>query len=113
MDLYFEMYSGIAGDMTIAALLDLGASKDKLIEGINSLGLSGFDLVFDRTKKNVFDAYNFDVILKMCGHHLYQIHHHDHSHSNDHSHNHKDGRDHHHNHSHDHSTDHVRRSIEA
>ena len=109
MDLYFEMYSGIAGDMTIAALLDLGASKDKLIEGINSLGLSGFDLVFDRTKKNGIDAYNFDVILKGCGHHHDHGHNHDHSHSNDHSHNHKDGHDHHHNHSHDH----VHRNLEA
>lgn len=113
MDLYFEMYSGIAGDMTIAALLDLGASKDKLIEGINSLGLSGFDLVFDRTKKNGIDAYNFDVILKGCGHHHDHTHHHDHSHSNDHTHNHKDGHDHHHNHSHDHSHDHVHRNLEA
>lgn len=115
MDLYFEMYSGIAGDMTIAALLDLGASKDKLIEGINSLGLSGFDLVFDRTKKNGIDAYNFDVILKGCGHHHDHDHDHDHdhSHSNDHSHNHKDGHDHHHNHSHDNSHDHVHRNLEA
>src|SRR5574344_476655 len=113
MDLYFEMYSGIAGDMTIAALLDLGASKDKLIEGINSLGLSDFDLVFDRTKKNGIDAYNFDVILKGCGHHHDHDHDHDHSHSNDHSHNHKDGHDHHHNHSHDHSHDHVHRNLEA
>lgn len=116
MDLYFEMYSGIAGDMTIAALLDLGASKDKLIEGINSLGLSGFDLVFDRIKKNGIDAYNFDVILEGHDHdhheHEYE-HHHDHSHSNDHSHNHKDGHDHHHNHSHDHSHNHVHRNLEA
>lgn len=127
MDLYFEMYSGIAGDMTIAALLDLGASKDKLIEGINSLGLSGFDLVFDRTKKNGIDAYNFDVILEGHDHdhheHEYE-HHHDHSHSHDHfhnhedgcghhHHNHKDGHDHHHNHSHDHSHNHVHRNLEA
>lgn len=127
MDLYFEMYSGIAGDMTIAALLDLGASKDKLIEGINSLGLSGFDLFFDRIKKNGIDAYNFDVILEGHDHdhheHEYE-HHHDHSHSHDHfhnhedgcghhHHNHKDGHDHHHNHSHDHSHNHVHRNLEA
>ena len=53
MDLYFEMYSGIAGDMTIAALLDLGASKEKLVDGINSLGLDGYELVFERAKNTV------------------------------------------------------------
>lgn len=45
MDLYFEMYSGIAGDMTIGALLDLGASKEKLEAGIKSLGLTDYDLI--------------------------------------------------------------------
>ena len=62
MDLYFEMYSGIAGDMTIGALLDLGASKEKLVEGIKSLGLTDYDLIFERVKKNGIDSYNFDVI---------------------------------------------------
>ena len=76
MDLYFEMYSGIAGDMTIGALLDLGASKEKLVEGIKSLKLDGYELVFERVKKNGIDAYNFDVILE--GHH----HDHDHVHRN-------------------------------
>lgn len=63
MDLYFEMNSGIAGDMTIGALLDLGASKEKLVAAIDSLGIDGYELVFSRAMKNNIDAYNFDVIL--------------------------------------------------
>ena len=47
MDLYFEMYSGIAGDMTIGALLDIGANKKKLVDAIKSLGIDGYELVFD------------------------------------------------------------------
>ena len=127
MDLYFEMYSGIAGDMTIAALLDLGASKEKLVDGINSLELTGYDLVFDRAKKNGIDAYNFDVILEGHDHHHHHHDHdhHDHSHSHDHDHGHchkhEDGHGHHHSHDHchegdhdhEHSHDHVHRNLEA
>lgn len=125
MDLYFEMYSGIAGDMTIAALLDLGANKEKLVDGINSLELTGYDLVFDRAKKNGIDAYNFDVILEGHDHHHHDHNHHDHSHSHDHDHGHchkhEDGHGHHHSHDHchegdhdhEHSHDHVHRNLEA
>ena len=127
MDLYFEMYSGIAGDMTIAALLDLGASKEKLVDGINSLELTGYDLVFDRTKKNGIDTYNFDVILEGHDHHHHHHDHdhHDYSHSHDHDHGHchkhEDGHGHHHSHDHchegdhdhEHSHDHVHRNLEA
>lgn len=104
MDLYFEMYSGIAGDMTIGALLDLGASKEKLVEGIKSLGLNDYDLVFERVKKNGIDAYNFDVILAGHNHH----HHHDHHHEHVHCHVHilEDGHTHNHEHCHDHDHGH-------
>ena len=103
MDLYFEMYSGIAGDMTIGALLDLGASKEKLESGIKSLGLTDYDLVFERVKKNGIDAYNFDVIL--AGHHHDHNHHHDHDHTHEDSHTHSHGHCHDHN---DHEHDHER-----
>lgn len=98
MDLYFEMNSGIAGDMTIAALLDLGASKEKLVKAIESLGIDGYELVFDRKIKNNIDANNFDVILTNEDHHHDQGHEgektendsHDHEHSHDHTHEHVD-----------------------
>lgn len=104
MDLYFEMYSGIAGDMTIGALLDLGASKEKLEAGIKSLGLGDYDLVFERVKKNGIDAYNFDVILAGHNHHHHHDHHHEHVHC--HVHTLEDGHTHNHEHCHDHDHDH-------
>ena len=76
-----EMNSGIAGDMTIAALLDLGASKEKLVKAIESMGIDGYELVFDRKIKNNIDANNFDVILSNHDH----DHHHDHDHNHDHT----------------------------
>lgn len=97
MDLYFEMNSGIAGDMTIAALLDLGASKEKLVNAIESLGIDGYELVFDRKIKNNIDANNFDVILTNEGPHDHghegeeaENDSHDHEHSHDHTHEHVD-----------------------
>ena len=124
MDLYFEMYSGIAGDMTIGALLDLGASKEKLIEGIKSLNLTGYELVFERVKKNGIDAYNFDVILEDHDHHHNHHHEHKHNHEDHHEHNHNHehhhehshedhGHEHNHDHHHDHHHDHVHRNIES
>ena len=42
--LYLECYSGISGDMTVAALLDLGADKDVLLKSIESLNLTGYEI---------------------------------------------------------------------
>ena len=35
--LYLECYSGISGDMTLGALLDLGIDKDKFVAELNKL----------------------------------------------------------------------------
>ena len=42
--LYFDCFSGIAGDMTIAAMLDLGLDFDYLQTEIRKLPLEGFEL---------------------------------------------------------------------
>ena len=34
---YFDAFSGIAGDMTVGALIDAGASAQAVIEALNSL----------------------------------------------------------------------------
>ena len=41
--LYLECYSGISGDMTVAALLDLGADRSVLDRVLKSLKVSGFE----------------------------------------------------------------------
>ncbi len=102
MDLYFEMNSGIAGDMTIAALLDLGASKEKLVKAIESMGIDDYELVFDRKIKNNIDANNFDVILSNHDHDHHHDHDHDHNHDHTHEHVDENGNTYTHSHSDDH-----------
>ena len=42
--LYLECNSGISGDMTVAALLDLGADRKVLEEALASLPVQGFEI---------------------------------------------------------------------
>lgn len=63
-ELYLECYSGISGDMTVAALLDLGVPGEYLIEELGKLHLDGYEIKISKTKKNQITATDFDVILK-------------------------------------------------
>lgn len=65
--LYLECNSGISGDMTVGALLDLGADRRELERALESLGVGGYHLHFGRTKKCGLDAFDFDVHLEECG----------------------------------------------
>jgi uncharacterized protein (TIGR00299 family) protein len=42
--LFFDLPSGIAGDMTVAALVDLGVPFSEVIAAVGSLGLEGFSI---------------------------------------------------------------------
>ncbi len=111
--LYLECYSGISGDMTVAALLDLGADQQVLMEGLESLNLPGYQLKIGRVKKNGIDACDFDVILDEPEHHHDHDHEHHHDHDHDHEHHHDHEHEHHHDHEHEHHHhhDHVHRNI--
>lgn len=50
--------------MTVGALLDLGADKEKLVRALEASGIGGYHLHFGRTKKCGIDAYDFDVHLE-------------------------------------------------
>ena len=107
--LYLECYSGISGDMTVGALLDLGADRARLERALESMGVGGYHLHFGRKLKCGIDAYDFDVHLEEDGyeHGHGDGHGHGHSHGNHgHSHSHEAAENHgyeHHEHSHSHS----------
>ena len=59
--LYLEGSSGISGDMTVSALLDLGADREHMKREIAKLPLEGYRLVIGRTEKCGIDACAFFV----------------------------------------------------
>lgn len=90
--LYLECNSGISGDMTVAALLDLGADQEALRQALESLPLSGFEIEIRRVKKAGLDVCDFLVRLDhehenhdhdmeyLHGHHTVKEHVHNHEH---------------------------------
>ena len=78
--LYFECYSGISGDMAVAAMLDLGADREALDRALSSLDLDGFRTEVTRVSKSGLDVCDFNVILDEDNHdhdadYLYGHHH--------------------------------------
>ena len=58
---YLDTNSGIAGDMTLAALVDAGADPEYLRTQIRSLGLDKVELQFTETQRHCFRALRLDV----------------------------------------------------
>lgn len=61
--LYLECTSGISGDMTVAALLDLGADRAALERALASIHDKSFSIKISRVNKSGIDCCDFDVIL--------------------------------------------------
>ena len=117
--LYLECNTGISGDMSVAALLDLGADRDVLMKVLNSIPAKGFEVKISRVKKAGIDCCDFAVLLdkdyenhdhdmeylygktENCGRnheHTHQEGHHEHAHSHDGEHEHTHSHTHHHEH---------------
>lgn len=61
--LFLDCASGISGDMTVAALLDLGASRQRLDDALASLPMGGFEVAVSRVSKCGIAACDFGVRL--------------------------------------------------
>ena len=53
---YLDCSTGIAGDMTLAALIDAGVNAEVIRAGIDSLGLDGVHLRVEKVMKGGFHA---------------------------------------------------------
>lgn len=102
--LYLECYSGISGDMTVAALLDLGADREVLKESLKSLPVGGFRTEITRVKKSGLDACDFSVILEQDNHDhdMEYLHGSEKSYTGHYEHSHEVNHEHHHGHTHSH-----------
>ena len=101
--LYLDIFSGIAGDMFIAALLDLGVDATKLERELKKLKLDGYHLHISRQQKSSIAGIKFDVHLAHDHEHRHEGHEHshEHGHHHDHEHPHEHSHEHHHDHAHE------------
>lgn len=67
--LYVHAYSGIAGDMFIGGLLDLGIEFESLKEELAKLNLEGYEVSVKKEVKNGVTGKKFDVKIDEGHHH--------------------------------------------
>jgi len=61
---YFDCFSGISGDMTLGAFLDLGVPVEWVKEGLDSIPLKGFDLTVTQMSRSGIHAKRVQVDIK-------------------------------------------------
>lgn len=61
--LYFDCFSGISGDMTLAALADAGADREYIEQELSKIPFERFELQWKQVNKKGITALKLDVIL--------------------------------------------------
>jgi uncharacterized protein (TIGR00299 family) protein len=95
---YFDCFAGVAGDMTVAALIHAGFPEVELRSSIAALGLTDVAVSTSLTLRSSISATRFHVHSGASGERSH--------HSHDHDRGNEQGHDHAHNHGHDHHDDH-------
>lgn len=91
--LYFDCSSGISGNMTLGALLEIVGDDNYLLQELKKLNVDGYKIEISNKVKNGITGKYVDVIL-------YDEHHHEHEHEHIHEHSHEHEHEHEHHHSH-------------
>jgi uncharacterized protein (TIGR00299 family) protein len=102
-ELYFDCFSGVAGDMTLGALLDLGVPEEVVRAELGKLPVAGWRLTRERVQRGALVGTKIHVIVDEKQAHAAEPAHHHHDHHHDHDH----GHDHDHEHANDHSHSHA------
>ena len=86
--LYLDLFSGISGDMFIAALIDLGVDARQLEQELKKLRLEGYHLHVSRGHRASLEGVKFDVHLADDHHHAVPTAHPQPPHAHSHAHSH-------------------------
>src|SRR5205809_4396678 len=96
--LYLDCISGISGDMTVGALVDLGVKPSTLEWELSKLDLGDFHMHFDRQQRHHLEGVKFGIHEgsththdqdEKHGEHCEGHHHHEHEHEHGHAHEHE------------------------
>lgn len=94
--LYFDCSSGISGNMTLGALLEIIGDDNFLLNELKKLNIDGYKIEISSKVKNGITGKYVDVILdEECNHHHHEHEHQDNENIHEHEHNHA-----HHHHEH-------------
>jgi hypothetical protein len=62
--LYFDCFSGIAGDMVLGALIDSGLDIDIISKGLKKLKIKGYEIKAAKVMRKALSGTSFKVIVK-------------------------------------------------
>ena len=84
--LYFDCSSGISGNMTIGALLEIVDDENYLLNELKKLNIDGYEIkIFKKVKNGITGTY-VDVLLEHEHHHKHKEHNHENEHTHHHEH---------------------------
>lgn len=63
MHLHFDCFSGMSGDMTLGALVDVGLSPQTLRKGLKGIPISGYRLKVSKVYRGAIQATKVDVVI--------------------------------------------------